>query len=348
MKKIKKEIYALFFFSLIGFAAGWIFQSSVLGGAVIIAVLIVWGIFLWRFERDFFIPGQKAYRREPEDELSKIVAEEIWESENVCIETICRRLETYVQEEISGINVEMFQKKAEYSALQSQINPHFLYNTLETIRSQALTDGDREIAEMVRRLSSIFRYSISRKGEMVTLRDELNNIRNYMKIMEFRFYDRFALEIDVDEEEGRIYDFYLPRLILQPIVENALSHGLDEVVAGGLVRIEAVVADDLIITVSDNGKGMSLKKLDALNEKIHSAGQKKTSQERDGQEESRDTQGSGIALSNVNQRIQLLYGEKYGLSVYSSENCGTDVELILPVIDKRESGAGEKDIVADQ
>lgn len=338
MKRIKIYSYALFFLSLMG-TPGALFSHSVVFKAVVCLLLLAgWGLFLVLLERRFFRPGRKARYEASEEGVKNLVAKEIWEGKEADIDGLCQKILVYVQEEISALNMEMFQKKAEYSALQSQINPHFLYNTLETIRSQAITDGDNEIAEMVRRLSSIFRYSISREGEMVTLRDEINNIRNYMKIMEFRFYDRFELEIDVDEEE-RIYDLYVPRLILQPLVENAISHGLDETVEGGIVRIEAVLADDLIVTVSDNGKGMSLSELDDLNEKIHAAGAGPRSGEK---------KGSGIALFNINQRISLLYGKKYGLNLYSSENCGTDVELILPVIDKRESKTGGKDSVAGE
>lgn len=331
MKKTKIFIYVLFFILVVGFSVTLFSHNFLLRTMICVGMFISLVVCLGLMEFYIFYPVEKICEVEDEKSLKRMVAEEIWKGESQSIEVLCEKIEEYIHDEISGVNIEMLRKKSEYTALQSQINPHFLYNTLETIRSQAITDRNKEIAEMVERLSSIFRYSISRKGEMVTLRDELNNIRNYMKIMEFRFYDRFALEIDIDEDEGRVYDLYIPRLILQPIVENAINHGLNETVTGGIVTIEVVLAGDLIITISDNGKGMSLHALDELNQKIHSSDVFDRTKESNGQK------GTGIALANVNKRIQLLYGKKFGVNVYSSENCGTDVELVLPVIDKMEN-----------
>jgi two-component system sensor histidine kinase YesM len=244
-------------------------------------------------------------------------------------------IDEYVAGEVQKANAEILQRKSEYSALQSQINPHFLYNTLETIRGQAIVDGNMEIAKMVETLASFFRYSISRKGTVVTLRDELNNIQDYMSIMQYRFGERFSLEIDIDEDDTKVYDYYVPRLIFQPIVENAILHGLDEKMEGGIVTIEVMVSDELIIMISDNGKGMSLKQLDDLNAKIHSENKYISD------DTSAEGKGTGIALPNVNKRIKLLYGDKYGLNVYSSEACGTDVEIIIPIVDKMENAAVE-------
>lgn len=338
MKRVRIYFYILFLISLISFFV-MIFSHNMRFEIMIsVAVITAWIVCLIHMELSFFAPADKARNMQDEKSLEKLIGEEIWAGKEGYIEVLSERIGNYIQDEISGLNLEMLRRKSEFTALQNQINPHFLYNTLETIRSQAITDGDKEIAEMVERLSSIFRYSISRKGELVPLRDELNNIRNYMTIMEFRFYDRFTLEIDIDEEEGRVYDFYIPRLILQPIVENAINHGLGATVKGGIVGIEVALADDLIITVSDNGKGMSLRELDDLNQKIHSTDFFGKVKEDPGKK------STGIALVNVNKRIQLLYGKKYGLNVYSSENCGTDVEIILPIIDNMENLTVGKDI----
>ena len=222
----------------------------------------------------------------------------------------------YLSLKINRNNAEIFTKQTELTALQSQINPHFLYNTLDTIRGQAMCDDNIEVAKMIETLASFFRYSISRKGNLVTLRDELNNINNYMRIQQYRFNHRFSMEIVIDDGNTAAYDYYVPRLILQPIVENAIIHGLEEKIEGAQVLIEVDIAEDMIITVSDNGRGMSLKELDELNGRIHS--------EITGLVEEDKSHGTGIALPNINKRIQLLFGEKYGLNVYSSEGCGTD------------------------
>ncbi|MBF1040305.1 MAG: sensor histidine kinase, partial [Lachnospiraceae bacterium] len=126
-------------------------------------------------------------------------------------------------------NAEIFDKQSQLTALQTQINPHFLYNTLDTIRGMAMQHDIRDVSDVIGTLSSFFRYSISGKGSLVHIRDELKNINDYMKIQRYRFHDRFQLSIVVDEEDKRIFDFYIPRLILQPVVENAIVHGLDDV-----------------------------------------------------------------------------------------------------------------------
>ena len=230
-------------------------------------------------------------------------------------------------------NAQILNKQTELTALQSQINPHFLYNTLECIRGQALIDGNMEIAKMVEALSAFFRYSISRKGNLVTLRDELANIENYMLIQRYRFNNRFSMEVVIDEEDEEAYNFMIPRLIIQPIVENAIFHGLEEKLEGGKVTIEVIVTDqNLILTISDNGKGMDSKKLKELNARIQM-----DNVDLD-EEEKRNHRNTGIALPNIHKRIRLLFGEEYGVNVYSTVGQGTDVEITIPVNDKNSQG----------
>lgn len=224
-------------------------------------------------------------------------------------------------------DVEIYSRQVELAALQSQINPHFLYNTLDAIRGQAIQDNNREVAMMIQTLSAFFRYSISRRGNAVTLRDELDNVQNYMKIQQYRFEDRFRLEMEIDDPD--VYDYYVPRLILQPIVENAIQHGLENMRSGGLITIDVEEADDLIIMISDNGKGMSLQELDELNGRIMAEKAEENRLAPAGKQE-------GIALVNVQKRIELFFGVPYGLHVYSSIGRGTDVEITLPVIRQEE------------
>lgn len=227
---------------------------------------------------------------------------------------------------------QIFDKQTELTALQSQINPHFLYNTLECIRGQALIDDNREIAKMTEALSAFFRYSISKKGNFVTLREELDNINNYMLIQQYRFNNRFTLEIMIDEEDKVAYDYLVPKLIIQPVIENAIFHGLEEKVGGGKVTIEIILTDtSLMLIVSDNGKGMDKETLKELNERIHSPEILLDSQ-------SQDSIHTGIALPNVNKRIQLLFGPQYGLNVYSTPDQGTDVEITVPADYMRKAG----------
>lgn len=244
---------------------------------------------------------------------------------NLLLEKIMVLVEKCVDQKTRENLAEMFDKQAELNALQSQINPHFLYNTLESIRGQALIEGNDEIAKMMEALASFFRYSISRKGNLVTLRDELTNIQNYMTIQRYRFNNRFSLEIFIDEEDEAAYDYLIPRLIIQPVVENAIFHGLKECLEGGKVEIEVIVTEKtLIITVSDNGQGMDAKELQLINARNKSP-------ERYLKESRRESQVStGIALPNIHKRIQLLFGEEYGIQVYSTWNQGTDVEITIP------------------
>ena len=233
-----------------------------------------------------------------------------------------------IQAVSASTNAEIYTKQIELAALQSQINPHFLYNTLDSIRGQALIDGNKEVAMMIKTLSSFFRYCISRKSDVVTLRDELDNIKNYMEIQRYRFGDRFSLDIDVDDPEA--YDYYIPRLIFQPIVENSIVHGLESRLEGGVITIDVENADDLIIMISDNGKGLTLEELDRLNDMIHASVNDKSP------DKNENRSHIGIALPNINNRIKLLYGDPYGIRVYSSIGYGTDVEIMLPVITQEE------------
>lgn len=241
------------------------------------------------------------------------------------IKKIYRLLDRYAAYKTRKNNAQILNKQTELTALQSQINPHFLYNTLETIRGQALIDDNVEIARMVEALSAFFRYSISRKGNLVTLRDELANIENYMLIQRYRFNNRFSMEVIVDEEDEMAYDFLIPRLIIQPVVENVIFHGLEEKLEGGKVTIEVIVTDqNLILTISDNGKGIDGQKLKELNSRIQS-----DDVELD-EGEKRNQRNTGIALPNIHKRIQLLFGDEYGVNVYSTAGQGTDVEITIP------------------
>lgn len=250
---------------------------------------------------------------------------------------ISELMEKYAALKTKKNTAQIFDKQTELTALQSQINPHFLYNTLECIRGQALLDDNIEIAKMVEALSSFFRYSISKKGNLVTLRDELANIENYMLIQRYRFNNRFSMEIIIDEEDEAAYDFLVPRLIIQPVIENAIFHGLEERMEDGIVSIEVIVTDlDMIITISDNGKGIGCEELEELNNRINA-----NDMELDDKNKSNQI-NTGIALPNINRRIRLLFGKEYGVNVYSTLGKGTDVEIIIPANYKREEHENEE------
>ncbi len=221
------------------------------------------------------------------------------------------------------INVSI--KQAEYLALQNQINPHFLYNTLEGIRSEALYAGIDGVARMTEALSSFFRYTISNVEHLVTLESELKNVRNYYIIQQFRFEDRLNMTVNIDnEDEAELLIAKIPKLTLQPIIENSIYHGLEQKLGQGTVRIKVEgTKSRLIITVSDNGLGISEDKVKELNKKLRAVSI---------DDMQSDTSRGGIALTNVNSRIKLLFGDEYGLYIYSTLNEGTDVEITIPYI----------------
>ncbi len=200
--------------------------------------------------------------------------------------------------------ISVSKKQAEYLALQNQINPHFLYNTLEGIRSEALIGGLDSVAEMTEALATFFRYTISQVEHLVTLEDELANVENYYYIQQFRFGDK---------------------LTLQPIVENSIYHGIERKVGRGCLTIRIGVSDQRMrIRISDDGLGMPEEKVKQLNEKLRRLTL---------DDVSRDTaQKGGIAVVNVNNRLKLLFGEEYGIIFYSREGVGTDVLITLPLV----------------
>lgn len=234
-------------------------------------------------------------------------------------------LEEKLQDEYS---VRMVDKQAKLSALQSQINPHFLYNTLECIRSEALLYDCDSIARMAKALASFFRYSISKKENIVTLREEFNNIENYFLIQSYRFDDKFSFEILAAPEDREAYSCLIPKLSLQPIVENAIFHGLETKPDKGKVTIRAEMTEkNVIIIVSDDGVGIEREELERMRDSL-----KNSKKETDKERKTSGERGNGIALTNVSQRIKLIFGDDYGLNLYSTKGIGTDVEIILPIM----------------
>lgn len=216
-------------------------------------------------------------------------------------------------------------KQAEYLALQNQINPHFLYNTLEGIRSEALCAGMDGVANMTEALGTFFRYTISNVDHLVTLEDELSNIQNYYMIQQYRFGDRLNVSVEYEEEEKDVLMLLLPKLTLQPIVENSIYHGIERKIGKGSLRIKIqATTDRLIIVISDDGLGMEKEQLDLLNKKLRSTYLEDVIQLKGKQ--------GGIAIVNVNNRIKLLFGDEYGIYITSTIHVGTDVTITLPKV----------------
>jgi len=220
--------------------------------------------------------------------------------------------------------LELSTKQAEFLALQQQINPHFLYNTLEAIRGDALCAGSNDIANIAEALSTYFQYTVTKTGNLVFLEDELENVENYFIIQQYRFGDKCKMIIDILEEDSDVRLIQCPKLMLQPIVENAIFHGIEKRKEGGTVSISIRKSAGIInISISDDGTGIDENKLDEINDELAKVSFSYIP-------DSRKDRG-GIALYNVCRRIKLLFGEEYGIHIYSTINVGTDVIIKLPL-----------------
>lgn len=217
-------------------------------------------------------------------------------------------------------------RQAQYLALQNQINPHFLYNTLESIRSEAMLAQLDSVADMTEALATFFRYTISKVENLVTVEEELQNCETYFRIQQYRFGDRLCLDVQCDpEDREELYRFRLPKLTLQPILENSIIHGTELKIGTGhlLIRLQRT-QKRLLINVSDDGIGMEESVLEQLNNRLGKGGIVSSQLKEESQ--------GGVALVNVDNRIRLLFGEEYGLHVYSMVGMGTTVEIALPCI----------------
>ncbi|HQL37387.1 MAG TPA: sensor histidine kinase [Bacillota bacterium] len=212
-------------------------------------------------------------------------------------------------------------KEAEIKALQAQINPHFLFNTLENINWMAQLNGVPEISETVSALAKLIDGSIGRGDRTISLREELEYIDNYMTVLKNRYEDKFEVIKILDEG---LMDKKIPRLLIQPLVENAVKHGIGKSRRKGIIRLEAFREEGhIVFEVEDNGMGMTAEELEALNKRL--------------QEDELILEGNGavparksIGLENVNRRIKLLYGSSYGVKIESSYDEYTKVTVRIP------------------
>ena len=243
---------------------------------------------------DFDIPSEIP----GEDEIT-----EVYEQLYVTMESLQLLLAERYQYEID-------RKDAEFKLLSSQINPHFLYNTLEMIRMKAFKNQDREVADIVKLLSKLMRKALERPQDQLPLSEDLTFIDMYLQIQKLRFGDR----INYDIKQETTQDYAILPLLIQPIVENAFVHGLERISGRAeLTVLVKEVGEDLHIMVSDNGVGIPSDKLKQLQAIL------------EGYQES-----SRVGINNVQQRIKYFYGEDYGMTIESTEGKGTIVKVVIP------------------
>ena len=203
------------------------------------------------------------------------------------------------------------QRKSELKALQNQINPHFLYNTLDSIIYMIDKGENQKAEEMIVALSKFFRISISRGKTIIPLKDEVEHVRNYLLIQKIRFGDQFTYSINVDPS---LYQYSCIKLILQPLVENAIEHGLNDNESGGQIEIIGTQNESyIILKIKDNGYGISEDKLEQIYKSFHD-----------------DSIHQGVGLKNVYQRIKIYYGEEADIKIDSLFDEGTIISIYIP------------------
>ena len=218
------------------------------------------------------------------------------------------------------VNEHEEKRKSEFDSLQAQINPHFLYNTLDIIVWQIENEKQSEAVHTVTALARFFRLSLGKGKNIVTVKDEIDHVKNYLMIQHMRFKNKFDYEFDIAED---VLELPSLKLMLQPLVENAIYHGMEFMDGDGLITLKAWrEEDELYLSVADNGLGMTEDKVEMI---------------LTGKSSSGNGRGSGIGVKNVNERIKLYFGEAYGITIDSEPDEGTTVIIHLPAKDEKES-----------
>lgn len=210
--------------------------------------------------------------------------------------------------------LELRQNEIKFKMMASQINPHFLFNALETIRMKAHLKGETEIAQVVRLLGKMMRKNLEIGNGKIELQSEMETVRCYLIIQNFRYDDRLTFELNVDPDANFLR---IPPLIIQPLVENSVIHGLENRIQGGIVRVDVQLEEDWVtVKVTDNGEGMSEDSIIELYKAL----------------ENREDEGNHrIGLRNVHSRLQLTYGPDFGLTIISKIGLGTQVSFVIPL-----------------
>jgi two-component system sensor histidine kinase YesM len=297
-----------------GFVRWQIFSIILIFGAVTFSVVAAWGL-----SRSIYTPIKKLHdvtttitKNDLQTLMTSDNVDEITElgmSFNIMIGKIKELLDSKIKEQENL-------KKAELRALQAQINPHFLYNTLDTIIWMAESKKTDQVVKIVSALSDFFRISLSKGMDWITIGEEMQLIRSYLTIQKMRYRDILDFRIEVNEE---VAENTILKLILQPLVENALYHGIKNKRQGGTISVRARRngKDEVLLEVEDNGIGFAPERLAQLRARL--------------EDDSGDIGlENGFGIGNVNRRIRLYYGRSYGLSIQSEYTIGTCVTVVIP------------------
>lgn len=299
-------------------------------GLIFIGFISFSALFLWMLSRNIIEPVQTflryiqfvktGNRRNPQrlrlEGYSEIMR--MADKFNAMLDEIDRLTDHVIASETRIYMLEMMKKEAELAFLKQQVNPHFLYNTLESMKGMAAENGAGELREMIAALGRMLRYNIKGR-ERVSLREELDIARAYIMLQQFRFGDRFAVEYDLPEP---LLDVQVIKMILQPILENAIIHGLETKLGGGVLQlgVRAAGTGDIVLWIKDNGIGIAPVRLREINDKLnHEADRSGTERE-----------SLHLGISNVHNRLRTTYGSPYGIKITSVPGEGTEVAFLLP------------------
>lgn len=199
------------------------------------------------------------------------------------------------------------EKEAEIRALNLQLDPHFMYNTLDIINLISIENGQDEVSEMILSLSTMLKYTAKNRNKIVSFREDMNYLKSYIFILEKRFEGRFDVIFDIEEA---LYQYGVPKFFMQPFVENALVHGFESVKKGGILKVTCYINNNTrFFIIEDNGKGIEAEKLSLI----------------------MDTEKGSIGISNIQKRIKIIYGDEFGIHIESKPACGTKVTIKLPL-----------------
>lgn len=304
-------------------ANGGMSEKSGIMLAVSVLLTAITGLYFFLIYKNLYLPNMQLQKLIEEITTSEGLEYVQEEDMIVAVQEIIQSLDVIA---IRQKNAEILMKNAEINNLQDQINPHFLYNTLEVIRGEALIKGEKKIAEMTASLANYFRYNISRKETFVMLKDELKNSMNYFHIQKSRFGEKISFQIEYHGvEEKDVEKLYIPKLILQPVIENAIYHGLELKMEPGSIKVHITATEThLIIQVTDDGLGMTKEKLEQINS------------ESKVNEEDLQERHNGVAIRNIKQRLKLYWGGQAYLYVTSELGMGTQVYIKLPLLREKE------------
>jgi len=275
------------------------FTLLVTAGLFVLAIICTWYISTWFTKpiTNLLVSMRKVQKGDFTQSISVQDADELSQLSHG-YNTMVRRVGQLIDE---VYQVQLNRKESELKLLQSQMNPHFLYNTLNTVSLFAIQHGDHQVARMIYALSTFFRMNLSGGKDVITLKEELQLVESYLFLQKIRFGDKIIYEVELDAAAA---EFPIPKLLIQPLVENAIVHGIEPLGAEGFIGISAVMEEGrLLVQVRDNGSGMSAERLAQIDEQ------------------------PGYAISNMKERVRLHYGADASIDIRSSLGAGTTVQL---------------------